>query len=269
MERYDVVFIVLTYRSSKDIEGFCQSVLERDLNARIVVVDAFYSKECSERIKNIARRYEADYLSVENNGYSFGNNRGIEYAVNHYSFDFLIVSNPDIEIVKMELNGIRGEPAVFGVNIVTTDGRRQNPFRVRYSKMGEFLNYIGYKFNVRLPVLVYSAFNKLSRTHFLTKAKTGNKKLYPVYSVHGAFVIFAREIIKDNFPIYNEKMFLFGEEDYLAYMMKKKGVPVYYTERIEARHKEDGSVGISNVNTFQVSRKSYMEYYKNRDTDKA
>lgn len=41
-------------------------------------------------------------MNVENKGYSYGNNRGIEYCHNNYEYDYIIISNPDIIIKKFD-----------------------------------------------------------------------------------------------------------------------------------------------------------------------
>lgn len=50
---------------------------------------------------SIAKKLGCSFINVENKGYGFGNNRGIEYANKYFDYEFLIVSDPNIIIKKL------------------------------------------------------------------------------------------------------------------------------------------------------------------------
>lgn len=262
--KYDVVFVVLTYKSSSDLQEFCGSLVKLKMNSKIIVVDAFYSEECSENIRKIAEKYQADYMDIENKGYSYGNNRGLEYAIKNYEFDYAVVSNPDIVIKKFDIEKLDNDYAVYGPLIHTMSGKRQNPFRWKYFPMGEYIAYKGYKENISQGVWFNIGINKVLREMFFLLEKISGKESYKVYSLHGSFMIFPERVVKTFFPIYFEKMFMFTEEDYVAHRMKKNGIPMFYTKAVEVLHKEDGSVGISKIDTKGITKNSYISYYENK-----
>lgn len=83
-----------------------------------------------------------------------------------------------------------------------------------------------------------------------------------IYSSHGSFLIIPEAILSKCFPLYNEKMFLFSEEDHLAKLVKSKGLRQLYNPLIKIFHKEDGSVGTISSNVMELTRASYVTYYE-------
>lgn len=263
-KRWDIVFVVLTYKISKDLACFFDSLKFAAYEIKTIIVDAYCAEEYSCEIRKIAEKYGADYISVENRGYSYGNNRGIEYALLNYNFQYLVISNPDIEVKKIQLEKLKHSHGIYGPLIYTLSGKRQNPFRIRYSGLGEYLNYLGYKKRIWRLIRFYSAFNRIDIMFFNIINRLRGRCDCRVYSLHGSFVMFTRDILQEYAPVYLEKMFLFGEEDFLAFKMKKFRVPMYYTEAIEVIHRENGTVGLVRLNTLEASRESYLVYYENK-----
>ena len=90
---YDFIFVVLVYRNTSDLIDFFASLkLER---TKVIVVNSFYDEESEKQFKQISEINHADFLSVPNKGYGAGNNRGVEYALKHYDFKYLVISNAD------------------------------------------------------------------------------------------------------------------------------------------------------------------------------
>ena len=105
---YDFVFIVLVYKNTLDLEEFFLSL--NLLNTKVIVVDSFYDEVTSMAFENIALKYSASYLRVENRGYGYGNNMGIKYALAHYSFRYLIISNADIVVKQLDISDLNVSP---------------------------------------------------------------------------------------------------------------------------------------------------------------
>lgn len=100
---YTYIIIVLVYRNHEDLEECLQSFRKAiKSNYKCVVVNAFYDEESKIKIKEVSQKYGADFLNEKNKGYGYGNNKGIEYAVNQYDYEFIIISNPDIIVRKFD-----------------------------------------------------------------------------------------------------------------------------------------------------------------------
>ena len=100
--KYDIVFVVLVYRNTDDLKDF---FLHNHIkNSHVIVVNSYYDDVSEGDFRKIAEDNGASFISVPNKGYGAGNNRGIEYALEHFNFDFLVISNADIQISKFDFN---------------------------------------------------------------------------------------------------------------------------------------------------------------------
>lgn len=256
LDRCDVVFCVLTYKNSSDLQDFVESVYRQcRLNFRIVIVNSYFDDATLEDIRAIAKANKCDFLNVPNNGYGAGNNRGIEYAISTYDFSFLIVCNPDTIVKKFEINDIAGyqnKDVILAPNIVCASGKKQNPAIVSYNKRASRLIYRGYKRNNKLTLYHGLAINKVNRLLFLTRNNSGKK----IFQAHGSFVIFSKAALDKLVPVYDENIFLFCEEMDLAFKAKANGIDTIYIPEIDIYHKEDGSMKLSNLNLYNEIKKS-------------
>lgn len=264
---YEYVFVVLLYRNMKDISELIESQ-EKLGNTKVktILVNAFFDSETSKLAKKIAEAHDCDFISIENKGYSYGNNVGISYAIDHYNFEYLIVANPDTIIQNFDCSVLMPPKmsAIYAPNIITYSGKKQNPNWVFKNEIIEKCQYLACKKdNV---FLYYSAIGilKVQRIIFNAIDKVCKFKLHKIYCAHGCFVIFSKQAIFDLVPIYDEKMFLFYEEEYLARRAYLKKLPIYYTSDIQIKHKEDGSMKIANINQRKEAHKSIIYYYENR-----
>lgn len=249
---YDFVFVVLVYRNTKDLKEFFESL--KISNSKVVVVNSFYDEETKTAFQSIAEQNNADFINVENKGYGYGNNRGCEYALKNYDFKYLIISNADIEIQKLDIAQL-SDNQITAPEIITLKGKKQNPYRPYNIPFIDKMQYFGYNHQLKLPVFFIIAINKIARIFFRLFHLHGK-----IYSAHGAFIIIPNALLKRVLPIYNEKMFLFAEEEHFAKVMHKNGFDIYFDSSIVIKHKEDGST--SGLNVFEHTRNSFLEYYK-------
>ena len=258
MKVLDFVFIVLVYRNTDDLKEFFASFSLP--NSKVVVVNSFFDEFSEATFKGIAERNRADFISVPNMGYGAGNNRGIEYTLNNYDFKYLVVSNADITIDNLQISNLEK----YGKSIIAPDirnakGRKQNPSSP--FKPSNFLENIRYKlFKGRHYKLIWCVFavSRLCKILFYCLSKY--KKT--IFSAHGAFFIMPKSVLEELYPLFNEEMFLFNEEEHLGRLAESKGVKTYYASDISIFHKEDGSMNIASINQIEKMRQSYMVYYE-------
>lgn len=261
MKNFDYIFIVLVYRNFTDLNDFVKSVKKNFKNFKIVVVNSFFDIESDKQINNKCINLECDFISVENRGYGYGNNKGIEYALNKYEFKYLIISNPDITIDYNHLDISEKDQIVVPL-IKTLNKKSQNPYWVIENKFSEYLIYYGNKHDTKIISLVGIVINKLIREIFLLLFKLSSFKRVPVFAAHGSFIIFNAKIIKLLHPIYDENMFLFSEEALLAHRLKQMKIKTILTKEISVIHKEDGSISLSNIKVNNEEKKSIIYYYE-------
>lgn len=251
------VFVILTYRNTTDIRDCIQSILNNVDDFKIIVVDSFYDKETKNEIEEIASQYNSIFITIPNKGYSFGNNRGIEYAMNSFDFDYVVVLNPDTIITHFDDSKLDVySNYVIGPRIVNLQNKYQNPLKFKRSKILETMIYKGLKFHNFFLLYLGFAINKIIRIAYLCVHLFRDN--IQVYALHGSCVIFPKSVlIKIGLP-YDENIFLFAEEDVLAQKCKKKGIESYVFDGISILHKEDGSM---NFNSSSVNHSNLAKSY--------
>ncbi len=254
---YDIIFVVLVYRNENDLEDFFSHFhLE---NCKVIVVNSFYDEVSEGKIKKIAIRYDADFLSVPNNGYGAGNNRGCRYALDNYLFEYLVISNADIMIEKLDIFDLkRYKDSIIAPQILNLSNKKQNPsvpFKPSFAI--ERLRYWIYCGNHNKLIWLYFCYSRLMKVFYYCISGFRKK----IFSAHGAFVIFPQKVVQQLYPFYNEEMFLFNEEEHLARHAMLNKINTYYAPEIIIRHKEDGSMNLENINEFEKLKQSYLVYY--------
>lgn len=250
---YDFVFVVLVYRNVTDLEDFFKC-FQLD-NSKVIVVNSFYDIKSERQFKCVAQKNSADFISIPNKGYGYGNNRGCEFALRNYRFKYLVISNADIMIQRLSCDLIN-EKCVTAPKIRTLRGKLQNPFMPFYFSLFDKLKYYLFMKEKKQMIFCCCILSRFLRELYLLFFRSGK-----IYAAHGAFVILPFDVVNELYPIYNEEMFLFVEEEHLAQMARKKNIDIIYNSQIEVIHKEDGSVSDIN-NHFEITRDSYMKFFK-------
>ena len=257
--KLDFVFVVLVYRNTCDLKDFFAS-LSLPLS-KVIVVNSYFDEKSEKDFKTIALKNNADFFSVPNKGYGAGNNRGIEYALLHYDFKYLVVSNADVKIQKIEIGLLEKMPeGIYAPSIHTLSGKQQNPHMPYHSAILDRIKYKFFLKNNWNGILMICAVNKVLRLFFLYFARFFNN--CKIYSAHGAFVILSKNTIKKVMPLYDENVFLFTEEENLAMVAKAYGVSTYYVPFIQIQHKEDGSTSVISDKQRGITCESYITFYK-------
>lgn len=260
---YENIFIVLVYKNIEDIQNFILQAQKKVKSKKIVIVESYSDELCTEKLRNIAIQNECDFLPIENKGYSYGNNKGIQYACEKYDFDFLIVCNADVDIIKFPDR----MPKEYGGKVIapiinTIKGKAQNPFWAKKNSIAEWLMYKGYKCNILFISYMGFALYKLQREFFLRKFYHLDTSEEKIMAAHGAFVIFSKEVLDKIGLPYDEKMFLFAEECFLAHKLETYHIDTMMTKKIEICHHEDGSMDVSNIKQMEERKKSIVYYYE-------
>lgn len=261
MEEFKYVAILLVYKNIDDLIECIESIQREIRFCKIIVVNAFYDEESYVLIKKVAQKNNCDFVNIENRGYSYGNNAGIKFAKEHYMFEYVIISNPDIVVKKFDDSDISEYDAI-APKIVTASGKRQNPMIVKENRIAEYFIYWGFKKKKKLLLFVGIGINKIVRTCYQWLMPLKKKDYYPIYAAHGSFVILSINVIDRLETVYDEMQFMFAEESVLAYKMKNNNLYTFYTNKIEVFHKEDGSIKLSDYSVNDEMAKANIYYYE-------
>lgn len=264
MRHYKIVFVVLTYRNTVDIIDFLES-LEKKLNDyKVLIVNSYFDNMTLTEFKKIALKYDCDFLNIPNKGYSYGNNVGISFLREKYRFDYLICSNPDIIVEKMDIvNFNTNQSIIYCGDIINKKNKKQNPMLVVENSISDFFIYKGYMFDNNLLIYLGIFINKIIRYIFLKYVNISNKKFFKIYQPHGSFIMFSYGCLEKLNSIFDDKMFLFSEEGVLAKKAKKNNIPIYFTKNIQCTHKEDGSINLFQGNISSEYKRSSIYFYEN------
>ena len=261
--KVDIVFVVLVYRNYQDLEEFISSVKTLKSSYKIVIVNAYYDDDSRNKFSEIAELNNCVFLNIDNKGYSYGNNCGIEYVEKHFEYKYIVISNPDIIIKDFPDDLERLEGDIIAPMTMTLSGKMQNPMIIKESLFAEKMIYRGLTKNNKFLFYLGIAKNKLSREFFLSIHRLKRKSAYKIYAAHGAFVILSKHAVSvlGTRP-YDEKMFLFAEEMVLAWKAKKATLETMYNPAVCVRHKVDGSIKMANLSVEKNMAAANIYYYE-------
>lgn len=264
MVNVDLVFIVLVYRNETDLMSLMTNLQNRiNQSYKVVVVNSYYDEESETKIKNIAQLYNGDFISVPNKGYGAGNNAGVAYAKSKYHFEFLVVCNPDTEIIHFDYNDLMNKQNyVVAPEIVTLNHKKQNPFRLIGLKSLDKIKYTAFKDKKYFLLYIDIIINKIAKVINRQVNKIASRRVIPIYSCHGSFFIIGNAALEQLGELFNEEMFLFAEEDHLAKLCEYKMVSILMLPNIQVLHKEDGSMQYVKENNMALTGTSYKVYYE-------
>lgn len=263
-KKLDFVFITLVYRNFKDLYAFCDSLKKNVIGSyEVVVIDAFYDEKTSFRIRKCAKELGCHYIQIDNGGYGYGNNQGLNYIQKMFEYNYVFICNPDTILEnKISLSMFRENYLCIAPKIISKSGKKQNPYWPCENVISEYLIYKGYKNNNRIFLYAGIGINKIIRSLFNVYVELSEKKIFSIYACHGSFFAINKKFFEISQFRYDEEMFLFYEEAYLARKIKIDKEKIYYYKNIIVSHNEDGSMSIANIKEYPYLKKSYLHYYE-------
>lgn len=238
---YELVFVVLVYRNIDVLRQFF-STLTLSCGYRVIVVNSFFNQETEDACRALSDEYDADFISVPNNGFGAGNNRGCSYVMDHYRYRFLILSNSDVIIRDIScLMQMEEQMAVYAADVRMENGHRQNPHLP--FKVGLYLKLLdlSYKWKSNVLMNVAFAFNRVLRELVIVWTKMSGGRKIRIFSAHGSFIVMTYQASQVLNPIFHEEDLLYNEELYLAHRCRMLRIPVYYVPRLKIIHMEGAS----------------------------
>lgn len=254
--------IILNYNSSNDTIRYVNKIKEFNCIDTIVVVDNLSTEpNCMEKLEELKSEKTHVIRSEKNGGYSYGNNYGIRYLDNlNEKYDYIIISNPDIDI---EENTI-----VHCLNELESNKKMAVIAPRMYDKNGKPIRRSSWKIRTPIIDMVNSTrvnqflFNKVFKSGEYS-AKEFEKDKLKVEAVSGAFFIIKYDILK-KCDFFDENVFLFYEEDILASKIKRMGYEECSLNSEKFIHYESQSINkaLNYFNKMKRMQKSKMYYQK-------
>lgn len=253
---YKYVFVVLVYRNIEVLSEFFENFKVKE--SKVVVVNSYYDNVSMENCREVSLRYNADFLNVDNRGYGYGNNEGIKYAIEHYSFDFLVISNSDIYIEQFVDLKSSYKDMIVAPWIKNLKSKSQNPNLPYCLKSYYYLLGVGYSKNLSIPIFLAHVISHLSRSIFLLMSRLGSKECYNIYSPHGSFFIVGCNALRKLYPLFDDRIFLYLEELYIGQKCRVKDVKVKYVPSIKIFHHDGASSSSISSKSFELTKDSFI-----------
>lgn len=252
--------IILNYNSAEDSVRYVNSIKDYKILDKIIVVDNLSKKQREMETLNTLKSEKVHVTQSEKNGgYSYGNNYGIHYLESlGEKFDYIIISNPDIDVEEKAIKNC--------INELEKDEKMAVCAPKMVNGNGEHIRRSSWK--IRTPGIDMVNSTRLTQALFYWKFKKGeysvkdfeNPKL-KVEAVSGAFFVIKYDIFK-KVGFFDEGTFLFYEEDMLASKIKELGLYECSLNSVVFKHYESQTIGkvMSYFNKMKILQKSKMYY---------
>lgn len=267
LEKCNIVFVVLHYNNLRETKK-CITSLKKYLsnkNVHIVVVDNGSTVNTLDKLKSQNRNPQVHYiLSQQNLGFACGNNLGFKYAKEKLNANVIILTNNDTwfeqkDFVSVLYKHYKKGFDVAGPKILTNEGKEnQNPILTTYNTPEE-VDKVIFKFKF-LTLLWFFNFDNffMKKLVPIFKRKRGDKdkKSSNDFKLHGACLIFSDTYI-DKFDGLASQTFMYGEEDFLKYIVYNNDMEFQYFNDLVVFHKGNASTD----EEYGLGRKKRKFYY--------
>lgn len=176
-----------------------------------------------------------------NDGFSKGNNIGYRFAKKHFNADYIIVLNNDTKIIDTQFIHKSIELfdeyaySILGPDIMTSIGGHDNPLN----------NYIyddkGWKKIHTIYKKKRESFKAEGNAQFIKQVTSPEKHILFNPILQGAAYIFSPIFIKQHDDVFDERIFLYGEEFLLATHCLLSGDLMIYSNQLKICHRVAGS----------------------------
>lgn len=262
-------FIAVNYNNSKHTIDYIKSILLLDTleNYHVVIVDnaselsdfAILNEYCN----NLKNANVQLIRNQENSGYFPGLNVGLE-AVEKSSDNLSVIGNNDLTFQSDFLVALRGlnydqQTCVIAPDVVSADGRHQNPHCINHISRFRVFCYDLYFMNYYFGKLLFWIMQKLKK-YVIPKPNEAWKEQQYIYMGIGACYILTEHFFK-TYNNLDDRVFLWGEEALLAGQVSRANGKTLYAPSLVVHHFENASVSkIPSEKSYEITKKSYKIY---------
>ena len=242
-----ILIVCVNYNSYEDLSLYLQSINEaaKCLDVHTNKIDVYIADNSSQK-KDIDLNFEYLFVkvfSLDNLGYLGGAFNVINSTQNIKNYDYVFITNVDIvfsgNLLKNLFNNTYAEDIAWIAPSIYSEyeQRDKNPQKLyRYKKRDLSLLLLMYK----IPCLMHFYSNTLyKRKKYLPPLKKISS--CSIYSGHGSAIILT-SVFFNNIKDLHYGSFLFGEEIYLAELIRLAGLRVIYEPNLLFYDKEHTSI---------------------------
>lgn len=222
-----VAIILVNYNGSTDTIDCIKSLNKiKNLKFEIIVVDNCSTDDSIEKLQKIKNNYKFTLIEAEsNNGFSAGNNIGIEYA-KKIEADYYLLLNNDTVVESDFLEKLLSpfENKNCGATIS----------KILYFSNKNMIWYNGGNLNNKTGRTEHYDFNKMN----IPDQKENQKVTF----ASGCCLCISKEVV-DKVGLLDENFFLYEEDAEYSYRILKNGFDIIYVPESIIYHKVSASTG--------------------------
>jgi len=276
-----ILIIIINYNTDNDVARLLNSlIMQKNITEQIaIVVDNSSNLNIQGQLNAIPSNMKVLIFSpAKNLGYFGGAAWGLEeYLKDHSAPEWVILSNPDIDIHDQEFFKKLSEyyqvdfPAVIAPDIQLVSNRfshsssvHQNPHMLKrpprqkiafYQKIYKY--YPLYSLYVKISGICHFILNQIVREN----VKSNVPK--QIYAPFGAFIIFHRSFFESGGCL-KYGGFLFAEEIFVAEQLRELGLKAVFDNRFKLIHHEHSSIFLKTNRKRNEYLQESLQYILNR-----
>ncbi|MCM3693201.1 glycosyltransferase [Neobacillus niacini] len=257
------IMVIVNYNDSDNTIKLINQVSGYNCIDKIIIVDNCSTDNSINNFSKINNKKVDIVVSDYNGGYAYGNNFGIHYAEKRYKIKNIIISNSDISVKETSIIKII-EFLACNKNIGIATGVIRN-------SNNDISGNLGWKLPRYRDMLINNFYTSYKISRLINKSiyynteEILNVDYAKVEAVSGCFFIVRYEAIR-NVGYFDEKTFLFMEENILGKKMMAAGYGIYVVTGAQVYHLHVSKKGTSKSrvilqNAYLDSCSYYMKRY--------
>ena len=213
--------IILNYNSIKDTKKLALDLQKNNEINKIVIVDNNSTDGSFKNLKRFFMDHE-DIFVIKTNGnfgYSYGNNYGARFALKNFNPEFILISNPDVEIpksfVRNMINYLERDYNLASVSGLMLNYKKELIFSQIAWKIPKLLGYT--IMNLECLIKIYNPIK------YKNLEINNNNGLAYVECLPGSCFLIRSEVLR-KIEFLDENIFLYCEEVILGKKIKNLGL---------------------------------------------
>lgn len=250
--------VVLNYNDFQTTFDFVNQIKEYNCINKIIIVDNHSTDDSYIRLQKLASEKIDIILSKENKGYAAGNNLGIHRAQTLYNAKYIIISNPDVIVSQESIVAcleFLDNHIEYGIVTAQMIEKGNSQSRIAW----RLPNYMDCLF-LTIPYI-----SKFKNEQIKYDMEQNKFDVIDVEVVPGSFFV-TRSNYMSEIDNFDERTFLYCEEDILGFKMKQQGykTAVLATKSYIHNHSISINKSVQYIEKFKIlnkSREIYLEQY--------
>ena len=245
--------VILNYNDYKTTKQFLETIKSYKAIDYILVVDNNSTDNSYEELSKIKIKNYEIIKTKKNKGYAYGNNYGVKYLYDKYNIDYVIISNPDVLFTNDTIKKLKEDISIKKMSLIA-------PTIVEHGKISRGWKLPTFKDDLLSNIIYFQKYFKNSLNY--NESYYLGKELAEVEAVHGCFfMINVKDFKKVGF--FDEKTFLYYEENILGKKLKNKNLKVYVDTNLKVIHNLSVSVDktYNLINKYKLLKDS-QKYYE-------